>query len=125
MENIRKQDKNNKLYIIAPTWNDEFELPDGSYSVWDIQEYIKYIIKKHGILITISPIHVYINRVNSRLVFKTKDGYKLELQTPETIKLFTSTQKLIEKSENEENVPSPEVAEAVLFQYNLVDNQYQ
>ena len=32
--------------IISPTWNDEFELPDGSYSVSDIQDYIEYIIKK-------------------------------------------------------------------------------
>ena len=38
-KNIRKQYKNNKLKIIAPTWNDEFELSDGSYSVSDIQDY--------------------------------------------------------------------------------------
>ena len=46
-KNIRKQYKNNKLEIIAPTWNDEFELPDGFYFVSDIQDYIEYIIKKH------------------------------------------------------------------------------
>ena len=40
-KNIRKQYKDNKLKVIAPTWNDEFELPDGSYSVSDIQDYIK------------------------------------------------------------------------------------
>ena len=83
-KNIRKQYKNNKLKIIAPTWNDEFELPDGSYSVSDIQDYIEYIIKKHETLTAIPPIHVYINRINNRLVFKIKDGYKLGLQTPET-----------------------------------------
>ena len=33
VENIRKQYKNNKLKLIAPTWNDEFELPHGFYSV--------------------------------------------------------------------------------------------
>ena len=42
---IRKQCKSNKLKIKAPTWNDEFELPDGSYSVSDIQDYIEYIIR--------------------------------------------------------------------------------
>ena len=57
-KNIRKQYKNNKLIIIAPIWNGEFELPDGSYSVSDIQDYIDYIIKKHERLITIPPIHV-------------------------------------------------------------------
>ena len=46
-KNIRKQCKNNKLKIITPTWNYEFELPDGSYSVSDIQDYFSYIIKKH------------------------------------------------------------------------------
>ena len=76
-KNIRKQYKNNKLKIIAPTWNDEFELQDGSYSVSTIQDYIEYIIKKHEALTAIPPMHVYINRTNNRLVFKIKDGYKL------------------------------------------------
>ena len=62
--NIRKQYKNNKLKIIAPTWNDEFELPDDSYPVSDIQDYIKHIIKKH------------------EKKHKIKDWYKLELQIP-------------------------------------------
>ena len=57
-KNIRKQYKNNKLKVIAPTWNDEFELPDGSYSVSDIQGYIEYLIKKHVTLSKILPIHV-------------------------------------------------------------------
>ena len=58
--------------------------------VSDIQDYIEYIVKKHETLATISPIHVYINRINNRLVFKAKHGYKLELQTPETRKLIGS-----------------------------------
>ena len=49
-KNIRKQYKNNKSEIIAPTWNDEFELPDGSYYKSDIQNYIEYVIKKHETL---------------------------------------------------------------------------
>ena len=62
-------------------------------------------------------------------MFKIKDGYKLELQTPETMKLLGSTQNL-DKTENGENVPSLEVFEVVLVrcnlvQLNLVDNQYQ
>ena len=108
-KNIRKQYKNNKLEIIGSTWNDDFELPDGSYSVSKIQVYIEYIVKKNETLTTIPPIHVYINRINNRLVFKIKDGYKLELQTPKTMKLFGSTKKLIEKTKNGEKVPSIEV----------------
>ena len=119
-KNVRKKYKNNKLKIIAPTWNDELEFPDGSYSVSDIEDWIKFIIKKHGTLTTIPPIHVYINRINNRLVFKIKDGYNLELQT---LKLFGSTKKLIDKKKK--NVLSLEVVKLVLVQCNLVDNQYQ
>ena len=58
-------------------------------------------------------------------MFKIKDGYKLELQTPETMKSFDSKQKLIDKTENGKNIRSFEVVEVVLVQCNLVDNQYQ
>ena len=75
-------------------------MQDGSYAVSDIQDYIEYIIKKHETLIAILPIHVYINRINNRLVFKMKDGYKLELQTLETMRLFGSTKKVIGKTKN-------------------------
>ena len=55
-------------------------------------------------------------------MFQIKDGYKLEKQTPETMKLFGSTKKLIVKTKNEENVPSLGLAEVVLVHYNLVDD---
>ena len=77
MEKYKKTVQNNKLKITATTWNDDFELADGSYSVSDIQDCIEYIIKKHERLIAIPPIHVYINRIHNRLLLKTKDGYKL------------------------------------------------
>ena len=64
-KNIKKQYKNNTLKIIAPTKDDEFELPDDFYSVSDIQDYIKYIIKKYKKLTTIPPIHVYIYSINN------------------------------------------------------------
>ena len=57
-KNIRKQYKTNKLKIIALARNDDFELPDGSYSVSDIKDYIEYIIKKLERLTAIPPIHV-------------------------------------------------------------------
>ena len=70
-------------------------MPDGFFSVSDIQDYIEYIIKKRGTLTTIPPIDIYINRINNGLVFKIKGGYKLEWQTPETLKLVGSGNKLI------------------------------
>ena len=100
-KSIKKQYKNKKLKIIAPTWNYESELPDDFYSVSNIQVYIRYIIKKHETLSTIPPIRVYINTINNRLVLKIRDGYKLELQTPETNKLFYCAKKLIDKTKTE------------------------
>ena len=47
-KNIKSSYNNNKFEISTPTWNDEFELPDGSYSVSDIQDYFEYILKKDG-----------------------------------------------------------------------------
>ena len=72
VENGRKQLKNNEFKIITPTWNDEFELPDGSYSVSDIQDYVEYITNKHETLTTIPTIYVYINRINNWLVLQVR-----------------------------------------------------
>ena len=91
----------------------------------DIQDYIEYIIKKHETFTTIPRIHVYAIRINNILVFKIKGEYKLKFQIPETMKLFGSTKKSIDKTKNGENVPSLEVVEVVLVQCNLLDNQYQ
>ena len=46
-KNIKKSYKNNKFKISAPTWNGEYELPDGSYTIPDIRDYFEYILKKH------------------------------------------------------------------------------
>ena len=57
----------------------------------DIQDDINHILKKHETLPTNPPVQIYINKSSDRLVFKIKDEYKLELQTPKTMKLFGST----------------------------------
>ena len=46
-KNIKKLYNSNKFKISAPTWNEKFGLPDGSFSISDIQHYFKYIIKIH------------------------------------------------------------------------------
>ena len=56
---------------------------------------------------------------------KIQNEYKLELQTPKTMKLFGSIKNLIDKTKNGEKVPTIEVAEVVLVRCNLVHNQYQ
>ena len=124
-KNTKQQYRNNKLKIIAPWWNEESGLPDGFHSVSDIQYYIEHIVKKHETLPINPSIHIYTNRISNRFLFKIKDGYKLELQTLETMKLFCCTQKLIGKTKNRENVSSLEVVEVVSVQFNLLDNKYQ
>ena len=80
--NIKKSYKNNKFKISAPTRNEEFELPDGSYSISDIQDYFEYTLEKHGGK-TVNPlIRIYINKIQNRITFKIKTGYHLELLTP-------------------------------------------
>ena len=58
----------------APTWNDKFYLPDGSYSISSIQDYFEYIIKKHETLTDNPPIQIYINTFKTELHLKSKLG---------------------------------------------------
>ena len=65
------------------------------------------------------------NRINNRLVFKIRGGYKLVLQTPETMKLFGSTQKKKKrktKQKMQKRYQSCQVLEVALVNCNLVDN---
>ena len=87
-KNIKNSYNNNKFKISAPTWNDEFELPDGSYSVSDIQDYFEYILKKHGEDIDKPSVQIYVNKIENRITFRIKNGYSLELLTPETMKFL-------------------------------------
>ena len=58
-KNIKSEYNNNKFKISAPTWNDTFDLPDGSYSISDIQDYFEFIIKKHEALTENPGIQIY------------------------------------------------------------------
>ena len=55
-KNVKSTDNNNKFKISAPTWNETFDLPDGSYNISEIQGYIEYIIKKHETIGENAPI---------------------------------------------------------------------
>ena len=101
-KNIKSEYNNNKFKISAPTWNDEFNLPDGSHSVSDIQYYFEYIIKKHETVVDNPPVQIYVNKIKNRIVFKIKTGYKLELISEETMKLLGSSKKLIDKNKDGE-----------------------
>ena len=83
-------------------------MPDGSYSISEIQDYIEYIIKKHETIGENAPILIYANTINNRIVFKIKSGYKLELLSKETMKLLGSTSSIIDADKNSENAPKLE-----------------
>ena len=122
-KNIKSSYNKDKFEISAPTWNDKFELRDGSYSVSNIQDYFEYILKKHGENIDNLSVKVYVNKIEKRITFKTKNGYSLELLTPEKMKLLGSTENKITKDKNGQNVPNLEIKEVV--HCNIVNNDYQ
>ena len=124
-KNIKSSYNSNKFKISAPTWSNEFELPDGSYSISDIQDYFEYILQKHSENVDNPSIRIYVNKIKNRNTFKIKNGYYLELLTPETMKLLGSTKSKITKDKNGENVPHSEILELVLVLCNLVNNVYQ
>ena len=94
-KNINSEQENKKFKISAPTWNDTFDLPDGVYSIADIQDYFEFIIKKHKTLTENPPVQIYPNEIKNRIAFEIKTGYKLQLLTPETMKLLESTKRKI------------------------------
>ena len=118
---IKSSHNNNKFKISAPTWNEEFKIPDGSYSVSDIQDYCEQILKN-----TNKPsIQIYTNKTENSIPFKIKNGYSLELLTKKTMKLLGTTENKITKNKNGENVPHLEITEVALVHCSIVNNDYQ
>ena len=76
--------------MLAPTCNEKFTLPDGSYSISDIQDYFEYILKKHGENTDKPSIQICVNKIENSITFKIKNGYSLKLLTKETMKLLGS-----------------------------------
>ena len=76
LNNIKSSYNNNKFKISAPTWNEEFTLPDGSYSIADIQDYFEYILKQHGEQISKHnkpSVKIYTNKIKNRITFKIRN----------------------------------------------------
>ena len=82
-------------------------------------------MEKHGEDIDEPSVQIYINKTENRITFKIKNGYSLELSTPETMELLGSTKNKITKDKNGENVPHLEITEVVLVYCNIVNNDYQ
>ena len=75
LKNTKMSYKNNKFKTSTPTWNEEFELPDGSYSITDVQVYFEYISKKHEEETVNPSIKIYINKIENRITFKIETEY--------------------------------------------------
>ena len=100
-------------------------MPDGSYSIAALQNYFEYIIKNHETIADFSPVLIYVNEINNRIVFEIKSGYKLELLSKETMKLLGSSSDTTDGDKNSELVPKIESVDLVLVHCNLVNNSYQ
>ena len=124
-KNIKSSYNNNKFEISAPTWSEKLKLPDGSYSISDIQDYFEYILKKHSENVNNPSIRIYVSKNENRITFKIKSRYYLKLLTLEAMKLLGSTESKIIKDKNGENVSHLEIIELALVHCNLVNNHYQ
>ena len=124
-KNIKNLYNSNKFKILAPTWKDTFELPDGSYSVSDIQDYFGCILKNHWENIGNPSVKIYVNKIENKITFRIKNRFSLERLTPETMKLLGSTKNKITKDKNGKNVPHLEITEVVLVHCNIVNNDYR
>ena len=111
-KNVKSAYSNKKFKISAPIWNDN--LPDGSCSVSDIQDYLEFIIKKHETLTENPPVQIYLNKIIYRVVFRTKTGYKLQILSSEKMKLLGSTKKDAHQDKDGEDVPKLESVEVFL-----------
>ena len=88
-------------------------MPDGFYSVSNIQYYFEYVLKKHGENIDKPSVKIYVHKIENRITFKMKNGYSLELLTTETMKLLGSTENKITKDKTGRNVSHLEITEVV------------
>ena len=97
----KKSQNHNKSKMSAPTRNEKFELPDESYSMSDIEDCFKCIIKNHKIVTDNLLIRFHVTKIENRITFKIKTWYYIGLLTPEIMKLFGSTKSKITQDEAE------------------------
>ena len=130
-KNIKSEYNNNRFKISASTWNDTFDLHIILILLQIFRIILNLSFKKQETLTENPPIQIYPNKIKIRIVFKIKTGYKLELLTPETMRLLGSTKKDVDSDKNSENVPKLEFVQVinrhqkfylVLFQINNLSN---
>ena len=123
-KNIKPEYNNNKFKISAPTWNDEFDLPDGSYSTSDIHDYFEFIIKKHETLTKNSPVQIYVTGLKQKC-FQNKNRIQIRIANSWNNEIIRRHKKDVDKDKDRENVPKLESAEVILVHCYLDKNDYQ
>ena len=125
--NIKKEYNNNKFRLSGPTWSKDVTIPDGSYEIYQIQNYfLDEVIKENESGVKSneqSPIWIYANIILNGVSFSIKTGYKLELLNNETMRLLGDGP-IIDTTKNGENVLRLENVRNVLVFCNLVQNVY-
>ena len=99
-------------------------MPDGSYSVSDIQDYFEYISRKHGEDFDKPSVQIYVNKIENRVTFKIKNGYSLKLLTIETIKLLGSTENKLTKDKNGKNIPHLKISPTDHIYFKTLNSEY-
>ena len=121
----------NKIII---TINLKYQHPRGTIRLMCLMFLIQLLLfkiilntlqKKNETIADVSPVLIYVNEINNRIVFKIKSGYKLELLSKETMRLLGSLTDTIDGDKNSELVPKLESVDLVLLHCNLVNNSYQ
>ena len=117
-----KNSKSSKSHFLVLKLTNKLDLRIGEKV---IQDNFEYILEKHEEDIDKPPVQTYVNKIENRIAFKIQKGYSLELLTPETMKLFGSTENKITKDKNGENAPHLKITEVVLVLCDIVNNDYQ
>ena len=97
----------------SPTYNEQFELPDGSYLVSDVQDFFSVLLQKNKTFTDNLPVSIHINKIENGITFEIKIWYYLKPLMPETMNLFGSTKNKIIKDKNGENLSYLEITEVV------------
>ena len=123
-KNIKSAYNSNNFKISPSTWNDKFDLPDGSYSTSDTQDYFRFIIKKNETLTENAPVQIYTNKIKNRILLKKKNRIQIRIfifRNNEIIK----HNKHVDQDKDGEDVSKLESFEIALVYCNLVKNNYK
>ena len=124
-KNVKSYYNNNKFKISAPTWAIRLMCLMVLSQLLLFKIILNILLIKHETIANVSPVLIYVNKINNRIVFKIKSGYKLELLSKEAMRLLESSADTIDSDKNSELVPKLESVDLFLVHCNLVNNSYQ